>query len=107
GHRHAPFAVTLWAEDARPLEAYNAGCSTEPGRLRLFSHGCALLARQPLWIAAQPAAAVAAYVGKMANMKCRMEMSNRRKWIRSFDIPIRHSSFAIHSSSAATFDPNM
>jgi len=60
GHRHRPHAQGLWKHDARPLEVYNAGSSTALGRVRLFSHGGGLLARQPVWLDGMPAAVLAA-----------------------------------------------
>jgi predicted phosphodiesterase len=54
GHRHVPGAFVPWPDDARPLEIYNAGSSTELERVRLFSHAAGLLQREPSWLEATP-----------------------------------------------------
>jgi len=43
GHRHTPQAITLFENEARPLSVFNAGSSTELGRLRVFFHGAGRL----------------------------------------------------------------
>ena len=50
GHRHVPRGMTLFASDARPLGLYNAGCSTDLGRFRVFSHGGGRLVSRPIWV---------------------------------------------------------
>lgn len=59
GHRHTPRAVALWTEDERPIGLYNAGCTTELGRLRVFHHAGGTLLAQPHWMQAVEVAAVA------------------------------------------------
>jgi 3',5'-cyclic AMP phosphodiesterase CpdA len=50
GHRHIPRAFELFGEDPRPLQVYNAGSSTELGKVRLFRHAGAQLAGAPDWL---------------------------------------------------------
>lgn len=54
GHRHVPRAVTLCpSERPTPLHLFNAGSSTELGRVRLLTHSGRRLVREPMWLAAQ------------------------------------------------------
>jgi 3',5'-cyclic-AMP phosphodiesterase len=53
GHRHIPRARTLRLSHTRPLGLYNAGCSTELGRFRLFRHAGGALLGPPLWLDAE------------------------------------------------------
>jgi 3',5'-cyclic AMP phosphodiesterase CpdA len=50
GHRHVPRVFHLWPEDERPLGVYNAGCSTELLRMRVFSHAAGQLLGSPIWL---------------------------------------------------------
>lgn len=50
GHRHAPQTATLFGDDARPLSIYNAGSSTDLGRVRVFSHKEGELLAPPSWL---------------------------------------------------------
>ena len=50
GHRHVPLARTLHGQDARPLHIYNAGSSTELGRVRVFRHVAGMLLGGPDWL---------------------------------------------------------
>jgi 3',5'-cyclic AMP phosphodiesterase CpdA len=50
GHRHVPRGMTLFAGDARPIGLFNAGCSTELGRFRLFTHVDGRLTHRPIWV---------------------------------------------------------
>lgn len=52
GHRHTPGTATLFGGDARPLSIFNAGCSTELGRLRVFWHDAGQLLSGPAWLSA-------------------------------------------------------
>jgi 3',5'-cyclic-AMP phosphodiesterase len=52
GHRHVPRASRIWAREDRPLDIYNAGSSTELGRVRVFSHQSGTLLRRPQWLMA-------------------------------------------------------
>ena len=57
GHRHVPREIHLFTDTRRPLALYNAGSSTELGRLRVFTHeggqmrialaGCGRIRRAP------------------------------------------------------------
>jgi Icc protein len=38
GHRHTPQSITLFENEPRPLSIFNAGSSTELGRVRVFFH---------------------------------------------------------------------
>ena len=50
GHRHIPRAARLSAWP-RPIQVFNAGCSTELGRVRVFAHdGTGALLGRPLWL---------------------------------------------------------
>jgi 3',5'-cyclic AMP phosphodiesterase CpdA len=53
GHRHVPRAHTLRMSRTRPLGLYNAGCSTEIGRFRMFRHAQGALLGPPLWLDAE------------------------------------------------------
>jgi 3',5'-cyclic-AMP phosphodiesterase len=53
GHRHVPRAATLFADDARPLGLYNAGCTPSLGRFRIFAHRDGKLCGPPGWILAR------------------------------------------------------
>jgi 3',5'-cyclic-AMP phosphodiesterase len=51
GHRHVPRGVRLFGNEQRPLHLFNAGSSTELGRVRVFVHdGAGLLLGGPLWL---------------------------------------------------------
>src|SRR6266540_719 len=50
GHRHAPRGMRLYG-NGRPLHLFNAGSSTELGRVRVFAHdGAGHLLGGPLWL---------------------------------------------------------
>lgn len=50
GHRHTPRGVRLFGAP-RPVQVFNAGCSTELGRVRVFAHdGAGRLHGGPLWL---------------------------------------------------------
>ena len=50
GHRHTPRGARLFGS-LRPIHIYNAGCSTELGRVRVFGHdGAGHLQGGPLWL---------------------------------------------------------
>jgi len=50
GHRHTPRGARLFGS-LRPIHIYNAGCSTELGRVRVFAHdGAGHLQGGPLWL---------------------------------------------------------
>ena len=50
GHRHVPRGLRLFGAD-RPLHLFNAGSSTELGRVRVFAHDAAgKLLGGPLWL---------------------------------------------------------
>ncbi|MCU1276573.1 MAG: 3',5'-cyclic-nucleotide phosphodiesterase [bacterium] len=53
GHRHVPRALTLFADDARPLGLYNAGCTPSLGRFRVFAHAAGRLCGAPGWLVAR------------------------------------------------------
>ncbi len=57
GHRHVPREIHLGAGGARPLALYNAGSSTELGRLRVFTHRAGQMPIAPRWLWADPARA--------------------------------------------------
>ncbi len=50
GHRHVPQARMLFADDARPLGLYNAGCTPSLGRFRVFAHAAGKLCGAPGWL---------------------------------------------------------
>jgi 3',5'-cyclic-AMP phosphodiesterase len=54
GHRHVPREIHLGAPGERPLVLYNAGSSTQLGRVRLFSHTEGVLQGPPRWLWADP-----------------------------------------------------
>jgi 3',5'-cyclic AMP phosphodiesterase CpdA len=50
GHRHIPRCARLFGAP-RPMSVFNAGCSTELGRVRVFAHdGAGSLLGAPLWL---------------------------------------------------------
>ena len=49
GHRHAPQAGTFFGYDARPVLVFNAGSSTELGRVRVFAHALGRVLGPPAW----------------------------------------------------------
>jgi len=51
GHRHTPRQSTFFREEARPLSIFNAGSSTELGRVRVFCHDDGGLMSEPGWLA--------------------------------------------------------
>ena len=57
GHRHVPRELHLFADSARPLALYNAGCSTERGGVRVFTHEAGKMPIAPRWLWADPARA--------------------------------------------------
>ena len=54
GHRHTPRTTTLFNDDRRPLAVFNAGSSTELGRLRVFLHDEGQMLGSPAWLWAWP-----------------------------------------------------
>jgi len=57
GHRHVPREILLFADTPRPLAIYNAGSSTELGRVRVFTHAGGQMPIAPRWLWATPARA--------------------------------------------------
>lgn len=57
GHRHVPREFHLFTDTPRPLALYNAGSSTELGRLRVFTHQGGQMRIAPRWLWADPARA--------------------------------------------------
>jgi predicted MPP superfamily phosphohydrolase len=57
GHRHVPREIHLFTDGKRPLALYNAGSSTELGRLRVFTHEAGKVPIAPRWLWADPARA--------------------------------------------------
>ena len=57
GHRHVPREIHLFTDTRRPLALYNAGSSTELGRLRVFTHEGGQMRIAPRWLWADPARA--------------------------------------------------
>jgi len=53
GHRHVPREIHLGAPGERPLTLYNAGSSTDLGRVRVFSHLEGMLQGPPRWLWAE------------------------------------------------------
>lgn len=54
GHRHTPRSTTLDPDEQRPLAIYNAGSSTELGRVRVFWHRAGQLMNDPAWLSSYP-----------------------------------------------------
>src|SRR5262249_3540135 len=54
GHRHVPREILLFADTPRPLAIYNAGSSTELGRVRVFTHAGGQMTIAPRWLWATP-----------------------------------------------------
>ncbi len=50
GHRHTPRSVTLFEGESRPLAIFNAGSSTELGRVRIFCHDEGQMLSEPGWL---------------------------------------------------------
>ncbi len=50
GHRHAPQTATFFQEDQRPVAIFNAGSSTELGRVRVFAHRQGRVLGTPAWL---------------------------------------------------------
>lgn len=50
GHRHTPRQSTFFQEEARPLSIFNAGSSSELGRVRVFCHDEGALMSEPGWL---------------------------------------------------------
>ena len=50
GHRHTPRHSTFFQEEGRPLSIFNAGSSTELGRVRVFCHDEGRLLSEPGWL---------------------------------------------------------
>jgi len=57
GHRHVPREIHLFTDTRRPLALYNAGSSTELGRVRVFTHEGGQMRITPRWLWADPARA--------------------------------------------------
>lgn len=57
GHRHMAREIVLQGDMARPLHIYNAGSSTELGKMRVFSHARGALLGPPEWQVVLAAAA--------------------------------------------------
>jgi Icc protein len=57
GHRHVPREIHLFTDAPRPLALYNAGSSTELGRVRVFTHEAGQMRILPRWLWADPALA--------------------------------------------------
>jgi 3',5'-cyclic AMP phosphodiesterase CpdA len=55
GHRHVPRSHSFFTDGPRPLGLYNAGSTTEIGRMRLFTHARGRLDGPPEWMFALPA----------------------------------------------------
>lgn len=53
GHRHVA-TQRLHRGSERPLGIYNAGCTAEQGRYRVFTHEGAVLTRPPRWLELSP-----------------------------------------------------
>ncbi len=53
GHRHVPRALSFFDGMRRPLQLFNAGCSTALERFRVFSHVGGELTGEPFWLATQ------------------------------------------------------
>ncbi len=54
GHRHASQAGTFFGYDPRPVLVFNAGSSTDLGRVRVFAHTRGRVIGAPAWLAAWP-----------------------------------------------------
>jgi len=54
GHRHIDREIVLQSDSIRPLRIFNAGSSTEQGRMRMFSHKNGHMIGQPRWLRASP-----------------------------------------------------
>jgi len=50
GHRHTPRTMTFFGDERRRLAIYNAGSSTELGRVRVFCHDDGKLLAEPGWL---------------------------------------------------------
>jgi 3',5'-cyclic-AMP phosphodiesterase len=50
GHRHTPRSTCLFEEDSRPLSIFNAGSSTQLGKVRVFAHQEGQLCGAPTWL---------------------------------------------------------
>ena len=50
GHRHVPRATTLFDGARRTLGLFNAGSSTDIGRMRVFRHDRGQLDGAPAWL---------------------------------------------------------
>jgi 3',5'-cyclic AMP phosphodiesterase CpdA len=50
GHRHTPRAMTFFGDERRSLAIYNAGSSTELGRVRVFCHEDGKVLDEPGWL---------------------------------------------------------
>ncbi len=57
GHRHVPRELHLFTGSRRPLALYNAGSSTDLGRIRVFSHEGGRMGIGPRWLWGDPARA--------------------------------------------------
>lgn len=55
GHRHVPRATTLFDGARRTLGLFNAGSSTDIGRMRVFRHDRGVLDGAPAWLAGRTA----------------------------------------------------
>jgi 3',5'-cyclic-AMP phosphodiesterase len=65
GHRHTPRSTVLYPDETRQLAIFNAGSSTELGRVRIFCHEDGRVLDGPgwLWTWTPPADAAAPNVG--------------------------------------------
>jgi 3',5'-cyclic-AMP phosphodiesterase len=52
GHRHTPQTETLFADQTRPLSVFNAGSTTELGRVCVFRHQAGSTLGAPFWLSA-------------------------------------------------------
>jgi len=50
GHRHTPRTMTFFGDERRRLDIYNAGSSTELGRVRVFCHEHGKVLDEPGWL---------------------------------------------------------
>lgn len=62
GHRHVPAALRLAGPSFAPLQIFNAGCSTELERFRLFEHRAGVMTA-PRWVTTDPRRAAAGSFG--------------------------------------------
>ena len=66
GHRHTPRSTTLFETESRPLAVFNAGSSTELGRVRVFCHENGRVLGEPGWLWTwTPAAEAGSFEGRV------------------------------------------